>query len=371
MNSAFETQGRSELLAALRLLGDVSPVIGQHVAEFIELDLVLDTNIIFEDLRFLARGRRDPEAKTALLELLTAKTVIGFFPRESLGEVEAKCDEIAKRYATPRDTLTALWAEYRRYLYVVPTAHLPMRAECKVLRDPTDLPFVQARHLVGADAVFTRDADIGAAKVPVLSRTSLLLDLRDYSRNKAMQVGIVVGGSIVVTIPIVGVFASIKWLVDVIRRIPRGMLVVAAVGVALALIHPKSREIVLGAGKDILHTFKGWVDKLAPLVARAAATTKLAEERAAVLRSAVEVSLRKERKIRTTLRQAVYRECVVSDRPMTDQEIWNAVVRRGIKSRARDPLRSVRIVLRRHPLIVAAPEGRWQALVAAPRARTA
>src|SRR6266446_4836197 len=350
MDNAVETEARSEVLAFLRFLVDLSPTVKQLVGEIIELDLVLDTNVILEELLFLAKRRRDPAAKTALMELLAAKTVIAFFPQEALSEVEAKCDEIAQRYAIPRVTLTDLWAEYRRQIYVVPTTHLPLRAECEALRDPTDLPFVQARHLVGADAVLTRDADIGAARVPVLSRARLLLDLRDYSRNKAMQVGIVVGSGIIATIPIAGLFTFIRWLVDVIRRIPRGLLWAAAAGIAIALLHPKSREFLIRTGKNVLHTVKDWGETFAPLAVRIAETAKLAEARAGQLQAKIEVPLSKVRKPRMTLSQAVYRECVVAGQPMTDEEVWQAVSRKGIKSRARDPRRSVCAALRRHPL---------------------
>jgi transcription initiation factor TFIIIB Brf1 subunit/transcription initiation factor TFIIB len=77
-------------------------------------------------------------------------------------------------------------------------------------------------------------------------------------------------------------------------------------------------------------------------------------------RPALEKKLARALSRRLTLTQAVYRACLLAGKPLTVDEVWAAATRNGAKSNARLPLRSALRALKRHPLLVALPNGRWQ-----------
>src|SRR5574337_535426 len=89
---------RAEILVALRRLIRLLPQ-PELAGVPVQLHLVLDTNVVVEDLRFLAAKRRIPTARTALQELFASETVVPYYPVEALPELNRTLDEIASRGA--------------------------------------------------------------------------------------------------------------------------------------------------------------------------------------------------------------------------------------------------------------------------------
>lgn len=356
----IERLGRSELLGLFRPLLN-NPSIRDVLGEFLQFHAIVDTNIIASDLLFLTKRRRQKDAQPAIKELLTAKTIIGYFPREALNEVPDKCAEFSERYGIPIDALLDEWRRYQLLLCVVPTAHIGAGIpELKELRDLTDAPFIQARRVVGAQGVITEDKDIGAASIPVIPKARVLLDLRDYSRHRAVRVAVVIGTGTAVIVPVAAVVGLIKMIRVVAQKAPRGLLLGLGIVLVLALLHPKSREFLVNSAKAVVKSITDCAEVLGPTLTKALAAASQADARAVQLREKVEREIDSRIKsVRPTLSQAVYRACLLSPVPMAIPEVWNAVSGAGVRIRAQDPLKSVGIALRRHPLLVRGADERW------------
>jgi predicted nucleic acid-binding protein len=205
-----------------------------------EIRVVFDTSVIIGDIRFLASKRRDPDARTALQELLASGIIVGYFPAESLDEVERKLDELAGRYQISRPTLASLWEDYRTLLRVCSIAALPLTDDERSFRDPTDVPFLRLQRLVGAHAVFSTDQDFLAgakAVAPVVVR----VELREFARAQTLYLSVVVGGTVTVSIPLVSVLRLIEAIVRLLAATPRWLPFALIVAAVVVLAHPRWR----------------------------------------------------------------------------------------------------------------------------------
>lgn len=351
--------GRSELLGLLRPLLE-NPGMREVIGDFLQFAVVVDSNVIYSDLYFQNCVRLKNGVQPTVKELLASKTILGFFPHEALGEMDAKCVELSDRYDVPLQALLEQWKDYQRHLRIIPTTHIGKDLpELMMLRDANDAAFIQARTVVGADAVLTQDKDIGAAGVPIMPKGRVLLDLRDYARNRAVRVAVVVGTGTAIIVPLAAIVGLIKVIRLIYQKASRGLLLGVGVAVVIALLHPKSREFLIKASKFALQTIEDCAAVLGPAFASAMEAANHADARAAILREVVEKTLGHLKKAQPTLKQAVCRACLVARVPLTVEEIWASVAATGIKLRARDPLRSVRIALRRNPLLICYADGRW------------
>ena len=68
----------------------------QVVLPLFQISLILDANVIIAELIWLARTRRDPTARTALQEVIAARTVLPFAPRYLDHEVQGKIPEVSR-----------------------------------------------------------------------------------------------------------------------------------------------------------------------------------------------------------------------------------------------------------------------------------
>jgi len=128
-----------------------------------------------------------------------------------------------------------------------------------------------------------------------------------------------------------------------------------------ALLHPKSREFLFNAGKGVVKAVTDCAEVLGPTFSKAFEAASQADVRAATLRDAVENKIGRLRASRPTLAAAIYRVGLLAPAPMAIPEIWAAVSAAGFKSRARNPLKSVSIAVRRHPLLARCSDERWGA----------
>lgn len=156
------SEGLDALMAALSTMHQLNASIGT----FLQVHAIVDTNIIYGDILALVRTTSENRKRPAVLELLAKRTIVGYFPQEKLVEVQEKCSELSERYGVEPRLVADLWAKYRMHLNIVPTQDLERErpdSETLAARDPTDMPFVQARHIVGANVILSNDADLHAS----------------------------------------------------------------------------------------------------------------------------------------------------------------------------------------------------------------
>ena len=211
-----------------------------------EIHAVFDTNVIIEDLRFLAIGRRDSKARTALQELLASGIIVGHFPAEAVGEVEAKLDELSGRYGIPREALALGWLHYRNALQISSTCGLTLSSDEMSLRDPTDLPFLRLQRLVGAHVIFSYDKDLLVIASRAVPPLRIRVELQELARAHTLYLSTVIGGALTISVGLIGVIELVRAVVRLLGVVPRGVhLAVFAVAVAV-IATPSWRSAVVG-----------------------------------------------------------------------------------------------------------------------------
>jgi predicted nucleic acid-binding protein len=355
----------SEALDALMVMAGTMYELNAEFGDFLKIHVIVDTNIIVGDLLAILRKQSVGKRRPAIMELLAKGTLIGYFPHEKLQEVHEKCIEISERYSIKLPDVLALWKKYQQHLRIVPTGDLELeRSDSQALatRDPTDLPFVQARHIVGASVVLSNDPDLKASGAPVMPWSQILLDLRHHARHEGLKAALFIGGGTAIVVPMIALVGCVKMIYKACKSIPPKALLIAAAGFGVALLIPQSRKFLIEAGKSALDAIKKIGAAVGPVLGEAYEAGARAEARAKEMRPALEKKLAEALRKRLTLTQAVYRVCLIARKPLTVTEVWAAAARDGTKSNAKQPLKSVLRALKRHPLLTVLPDRRWQAL---------
>lgn len=347
------------VMAALSTMHELNASVGT----LLQVHAIVDTNIIYGDILALVRRKNDDRKRPAVLELLAKRTIIGYFPQEKLLEVQEKCSELSSRYGVALEVVTDLWAKYQKHLRIVPTRNLErerLDSQTLAARDPTDVPFLQARHIVGASVVLSNDQDLHASGAPVMPWSRVLLDLRHHSRKEGLKAAIFLGTATAVVVPVAALIGCVRLIYSAAKTIPRNAWIIAAVGLGVALLIPQSRKFLIDTGKAALNGLKTIGGKAGPVLGRAMEMATKAGNEANEKRPALARKLARALSRRLSLTQAVYRACLLASNPLTVAEVWAAAARDGARSKAKEPLRSVLRALKQHPLLLALPDGRWQ-----------
>jgi len=352
----------ADALAAIRQVMRLLPKGVEYSHKAVQVHLVLDTNVLVEDLRFLAKTCRDAGARTGIQELLASETVVAYYPAEAVPELEAKLDEIARRDGLDRSKLGTLWDQYRTKLHICPVGAIPvtMADDCRVLRDPTDLPFLALRHLLGANAIVTNDRDISAAGAPVIPPVHLRVDLRDLARAQGQHLAVIVGGIVVVGVPVVAVVAMIQGTAKAAVRLPPWLLALLGVGIVAVVLHPTSRAAIRSAAARIAHDLgEVWTQIEPDIQALLVAATEAGEE-SKHLAAALEGKL--PGAVRPTLEQAAYRACVSAGRALTTAQVLAALRMAGTLD-VTTSKEDVDAALAANPNMARWDDGRWTVLM--------
>lgn len=353
----------SEALDAVMATVATMHGLNESLGRFLQIHAIVDSSIIYGDILALTRAKAGDRKRPAVLELLAKRTVIGYFPQEKLIEMQEKCVALSDRYGVPLEVVTELWKKYQKHLNVVPTLNLErerMDSQKLATRDPTDVPFVQARHIVGASVVLSNDQDLHASGAPVMPWSRVLVDLRYHSRKQGVKAAIFLGTGTAVVVPIAAVVGCVQMIYNASKRIPRNAWIVAAIALGIALLIPQSRKFLIDTGKVALDGLKKLGRTVGPFMGEALDVAAKADIAAKESRPALERKLLRVLDRRLTLTQAVYRVCLLAGKPLTVAEVWAAASRNGARTRGKAPLRSVLRALKRHPLLLPLPDGRWQ-----------
>lgn len=236
---------RSERLKQLREIVDswesFKPVLGVAV----RFKLVVDTNVVLGDILWLVAERRDPSAKTQLMEAIEAGTLDVYVPTKLLQEVEEKIPLIAEEKGLDEGGMHAEWLEYQKLLKVVE----PDDENVESLRkgvDPDDADFVALASEVMAAGIFSKDKHIGMMGGNTIS-VQCVAALRDYSRATAVEMHIKVNGialSIASVAALRGLVHGCKVLFNRVSTAPDWVKAALLIAVAYVALNPKARETV-------------------------------------------------------------------------------------------------------------------------------
>src|ERR1041384_6839099 len=181
----------SENLRPLYQLCEKQPAFGDIFDLYPRIRLVIDSNIVVEEILFVATRRTKPTARSILREVLDSGVLITVAPIELREEIERHIPRLAKLRRVSEEPLRKAWSDLQTQIDFQ-KVRSPTNFAAEVV-DRYDLPFVDLYLESGAVGVLTRDADISAMGAKTIN-PEVLRPLREYARAKAPEVGLRIGG---------------------------------------------------------------------------------------------------------------------------------------------------------------------------------
>ncbi|QTN40892.1 PIN domain-containing protein [Marinobacter salsuginis] len=234
---------RSDVLKDLRDLIDAWSGLKGMIQGAASFSIVLDTNVVIGDLLWLVVKRRNPEAKTDLMELIAAGTAVVYVPPRLLREVEEKIPLIADEKGLDAEQLYAEWESYQTHLLVKDPGQDSINAHAKGV-DPDDADFVALEQAISASGVFSKDKHIAMMGGNQIS-IETIASLRSYSRATAIELTIKVNGVVMTLMgaaAIRSLFSGCRALTESLSRAPEWVKAALLIGGAFAVLHPGTRE---------------------------------------------------------------------------------------------------------------------------------
>lgn len=233
----------SDRLNGLRQLAATWTDLNRIIGGAVQFRLVVDTNVVLGDIRWLATKRKNPDARTALIETISAGTIEVFVPPSLHAEVDEHIERISAEEGLDSATLRAVWADYRKKLVVIePDGQSVDRYKDSV--DPDDAAFVVLAEMIGAAGVVSNDAHIakmGGKRISV----DCVLSLRDYSRATAIELQIKYAGVMVGFLSINAIIGLINGIKGIVAKVPDWLKLALIAGAIFCVVHPGTRARVL------------------------------------------------------------------------------------------------------------------------------
>jgi len=231
----------SDVLPLLRaFLGEYEIQLSAFFKIF-QINIILDANVILAEIRWLAIKRKNPDARSALMEVLECETVKAYAPHFLSDEIEKNVLKIAEEDSVSTEELLSYWNQYKPYIEFIDIED-PTEEELRAAQDPKDLPYIKLQNKVGA-MIYSNDPHITAMGGRAIDAT-IVARLRSYSRSAAVEYSLKFAGasSILITqATVVAAFELTKMLIAQAKKIPPWGIAAGALLVVVAIAHPKTR----------------------------------------------------------------------------------------------------------------------------------
>ena len=349
----------SDALRSLLNLRDEFPPFRQLLEDIIQIVIVMDASAVQGELRWRLGSRTNPTARTGLHEAIDSGAVIAVAPIFLRQEIEKYLPLIASETGVSLEAANAEWERVQRFIrFYAPTGD---DAEFALV-DPKDSPYALTARQLDADFVRTTDPHFARMGVTVIG-PDLDMVLRDYARATSVLVTVKLGSGLALTFGIQVFVEMIQGITEMIRKLPPAVKLILGTAVAIALLHPTSREKLVQWLKKIWERLRETKPVLASIsqgavkhLADAAKTSRTTRE---VIRSRLRV-----RGKQSALSHA-RTICLRSEKPLAADEIARRILANGYSSRSKTFTDYVRRLLRQDGRFVTNAEGQWMFRAAA------
>ncbi len=345
----------SDNLGILREFVSCLPQFGAIIGELPQFRVVIDANIALAELIFRLKNKRNSNARSSLHEVIAAGTVIAYAPLSLCKEVETKIPKIAGRQNLPRYRLREEWQKFQALLHFYePEVHVDRLGTEAV--DPKDLPYRNLWAEIGARGVYSKDPHLPRMGAPLIT-IDVVLALRDYSRAASIEVGIKVGGVVIVAAGIEllrGMMVLLSAAGRGLSRLPAAAKVVLAMVAIIAIAHPTSRKMIKTRLQSV---FKELGEIALPLLTSVSKNLSVAERDKAIGWEAAskKLPIGKKYPARTHLRAL----CTATTKPLSLFELERRLLSVGYVTRAKNPRAYLKRILQNDPRFVQIQPGYW------------
>ena len=348
----------SDALRALLNLRDI-PLLRPLLEDIIQIVAVLDASAVHAELRWRLGSRINPNARTGLHEAIDSGAVIAFAPIFLKHEIEKYLPQIASETGVRVEAANAEWERVQRIIrFYAPDGDGAQFA----LVDPKDSPYALTATQLDADFVRTTDPHFERMGVPTIGPDADQV-LRDYARATSVLVTVKLGSGLAVTFGIQAFVEAIRAITEMIRKLPPAVKLLLGIAVAIALLHPTSREKLIQWFKRIWERFNETKPVLVSI--SQGAVKHLAE--AAQTSNATRKVIQSKLKVRGRQTALSHTRLILlrSEKPLTATEITRRILANGYFSRSKNFTAYVRRLLRQDRRFVTNAEGLWMIRAAA------
>ena len=335
---------RSDGLRSLLVLRDVSPLFRQLLSDIIQIVGVLDASAVQSELRWRLGSRTNPAARTGLHETIDSGAVTAVAPAFLKQEIEKYLSQIASETGVTIEVARAEWEQLKRMiLFYEPSGDSSEFASV----DPKDSPYALTAKELDADFVRTNDAHFAQMGVTALG-SDMDRILRDYARSTSVLVTVKLGTGFAVVLGWQALGAMIGAVAGMIRRLPPAVQLTLGIALAVAVLHPRSREKLVQASRKIWEGVK----ESKPVRALTSDSTinHLAEAVTTSKSTADTIKSRLPVRGKQTTALAHARQVLLrSPRPLTTGEVADRIVTNGYSSRSKTFPSYVGQLLRKNP----------------------
>jgi len=249
--------------------------LAKQLEKAVQFRVVIDSNIVVGDIRWLTIKRKVPGARTALIETILAGTVDAYVPPELFKEVEEHLLRISVEDKISHAHLTQQWVAYKQYLKVLEVDSALVESYTDGV-DPDDAYFIALAHLVAAAGIVSNDRHIkqmGGNQISI----HCILSLRDYSRAKAIELNIKFSGlslGIMSVVGFIGLFQAVKALIVAVQKAPDWVKITLVVAALVCVLHPGARKKITTFLTRALEGIKSASPQVAVHIAEAAAVAE-------------------------------------------------------------------------------------------------
>jgi len=344
----------SDQLPRLREILNISPLLKEVFGDLLQLRLVIDANIVYKELIWRLSRRRNPAARSALHEAIDSGTILAFAPAALELEVQEHIIEIAERAKVPVSSASQEWQQFRSRLHIYDPEPSNQPEPGGV--DPDDLPYKLVCEQLGAHAVYSRDTDFQAMSVPLIS-AELDLTVRDYARASSVRLTVNFGTTFSVIIGLGALIGLCQACVRILKQLPTPLKLILAIGVLLAVVHPKLRAKIADLFQSVRSQFDDLKAVLGSAFGELLIESAVADVPAKRTFTDIQSHLPPTRRSSAVVKARAI--CLLSDEPLSLQEIETRIRKEGHVSRSRNFTAYLRRVLRKDKRFVEVSKGRW------------
>jgi hypothetical protein len=347
----------SDALRALLNLRDV-PFLRPLLEDVIQIVLVLDASAVQGELRWRLGSRTNPTARTGLHEAIDSGVVIAVAPLFLRQEIEKYLPLIAREEGVSAEAANAEWERVQLIIrFFAPTGD---GAEFALV-DPKDSPYALTARELDADFVRTNDPHFERMGVPAIGQDVDQL-LRDYARATSILVTVKLGSGLALTFGIQAFVEAIRSITEMFRKLPPPVKLILGALLAIALLHPTSRERLIQSLKKIWERLRETKPVLVSISHGAVKHLTEAAQTSSTTRNVIQSRLRVRGK-KTALSHA--RLIILrSTNPLSADEIARRIFANGYSSRSKNFTAYVSRLLREDGRFVKA-DGLWTLRAAA------
>lgn len=354
ISKAIKETFPSDVLLELWTLVCQIPALKSVFPRLVRVIIVIDANIVHRELEFRLRKRQKAKARSSLTEVIQSGAWIAIAPPFLDQEIEEHIPKIALRCLTTEERVRDEWRLIRSlFRYCEPRSKARI---AELSTDPKDVPYARLREEFGADAVFSCDSDFPKMGVPVVTVKFDTL-VRDYSRSKAMEVGITLASGTSLTISVELLVASVKSCLALWKRLPETVKFAVAATATAAFLHPRSRHIIVENCRSLLKQVRAFGPPMLELAAELCATYASARQEAKELENRVLASLPERNKVPAVV--LARRICLAEKTPLLLRELESRILEEGYISKSKSFRTYLLRLLRGDTRFLEDSSGRW------------